>query len=62
MAQIATKLHFVQIPRRNGRRKHGSNPPNWHFCMAVGSADATSAAAGSRVSAAAFCAICAWRM
>ncbi|MBA3869655.1 MAG: hypothetical protein H0X30_10925 [Anaerolineae bacterium] len=52
----------MQIFRRNGRREYGSNPPNWHFCMADGSAGAASAADGSRVSAAAFCAICAWRM
>ncbi|MBA3869999.1 MAG: hypothetical protein H0X30_12705 [Anaerolineae bacterium] len=43
----------LQISRRNGRRMRGSNPPNWHFCTAVGSADAASAAVGSVQSAAA---------
>ncbi|MBA3868188.1 MAG: hypothetical protein H0X30_03465 [Anaerolineae bacterium] len=43
--------------RRNGRRMHGSDPLNCHFCAAGGSAIAASAAAGSRMTAAAFSAM-----
>jgi len=33
-------VQFVQYFRRNGRREHGSKPPNWHFDAATGSANA----------------------
>ncbi|MEP6984327.1 MAG: hypothetical protein ABI970_01925 [Chloroflexota bacterium] len=51
MALLLSILHNF---RRNGRRKHGSDPPNWHFCTAGRSAAAASAAVGSAKSAAAF--------